>query len=441
MRRGLLLVICALITAGSAAAQDGGLAVEAVEILPELDIYGQEVWYAEGLLVNRGEDAYTGITLLAEVYDAADNLIGEGFGYPVNACLAGLLPDFALQPGASQPFATALELYEGGADAIFRVDVLPQAETTAPQPDEPAVIPGIMPVTRREVVSVEWIDAANLRYGVGCWRDLFAAWDWYEYNLDRDGEEAVLHPRAEAVANPAMLRQIGLTEPLLLNRSFLTFDPGGRRMVYQGELNTVVTAEPDGSFKRVLFDGLANRTLQGIYWLRDGRFLAYYYGAYGDPVLYFTADVNGQTLSEAPENADPSLITPGASPDGARIVLAAEVGGVTGYYLKRAAYDGLDLLFEAEPPGNNWPGPLFRQDEDGTTVIYAALPVEGQARLACFNLQSRQLHDLSPLPLRLTGDARGRWWLSPDNRHVALAADGIGGGLWLVSLDELPACE
>jgi hypothetical protein len=441
MRRGLLLVICALITTGSAAAQDGGLAVEAVEILPELDIYGQEVWYAEGLLVNRGADAYTGITLLAEVYDAADNLIGEGFGYPVNACLAGLLPDFALQPGASQPFAAALELYEGDAGDIARVEILPQAQPTAPQPDAPAAIPGIVPVTRREVVNVEWINDANLRYGAGCRRDLFTAWDWYAYNLDMDGEEAVSHPAAEAVASEAMLRQIGLTEPLLLNRSFLTFDPGGRRMVYQGELNTVVTAEPDGSFKRVLFDGLANRTLQGFQWLRDGRFLAYYYGAYGDPVLYFTADVNGQTLSEAPENADPSLIVPGASPDGTRIVLAAEVGGVTGYYLKRAAYDGLDLLFEAEPPGNNWPGPLFRQDEDGATFVYAALPGEGQARLACFNLQSRRLNDLSPLPLRLTGDARGRWWLSPDNRHIALAADGTDGGLWLVSLDELPACD
>lgn len=434
MRRWIAL-LCAALTV-TAAAQDAALVVEDMAIVPELDVYGQTVLYAEGVLFNQDEQAYTGITLLAEVYDDGGQLIGEGIGWPVNACLAGLLPDFALQPGARQAFAIALELYDDD-DIPHRVEVFPQARPTDPDPDRDLPpLPGIVPVTRREVVSVEWVDESSLRYGAGCWRRLFTAWDWYLYDLDRDGEQAIEHPRAEFALREALHRQIGLTDPLLLNRSFLSFAPDARRMVYQGELNTFVTAEPDGSFKRVLLDNLSNRSLQGIYWLDAGRFLAYYYGAYGDPVLYFTASVDGQRLSEPPDRAAPSLITPGASPDGTRVVIAArDDQDSAGYYLKRAAYPGLELLFEAEPPGSNWPGPLFGRAA-GDEVIYAALPAGDEARLACFNLQTRQLHDLSPLPLRLANDERARWWLSPDGQHIALAADGVNGGLWLV---ELPA--
>lgn len=443
MRRWMLVLVFALMGIRGAAAQAEALVVEAVTVVPETDAYGQPALYAEGLLVNQGEMAYTGLSLLAEVYDASGTLIGEGLGYPVNACLAGLLPDFALQPGAAQGFAAALELYEDDAEAIDRVDIIPQGTAVEPRPADDTPLPGIVPVTPREVVSVEWADAATLRYGAGCWRDLFTEWDWYEYNLELDGETPITHPKAEFVARQAMRQQVGLTDPVLLNRSVMSFDPNGRRMVYQNELHTFITAEPDGSFKRVLYEGLANRTLQGVYWLpQPGRFLAYYYGAFGDPVLYFTADVNGQTLGEPPEETQPSLIVPGASPDGTRLVLAVEQNERAGYYLKRAAYKELDLLFNVTPPGNNWPSPLWRAtpDSDEPDYLYVALPVDGEARLNCFNLETRALRDLARLPLRLADDERARWWLSPDGGQIALAANGVHAGLWLVELDSLGTC-
>lgn len=436
MRRWMLLLWVALVGIRTVNAQENTLVTQDVTVASETDVYGQPVLIAEGTLINQGNDAYTGISLEAKVYDANDRLIGEGVGYPVNACLAGLLPDFTLQPGAAQRFAATLELYEGDADSIQRVDIFPQAQTAAPDTRQTPIL-NVVPVTRREVVSVEWIDGDNLRYGVGCWRDLFTRWDWYEYNIPQDGETPVTHPKTEFVERQAMWQQVGLTDPALLNRSFMSFDPNGRRMVYQNELHTIITAEPDGSFKRVLYEGLANRTLQGIYWLQQpGRFLAYYYGAYGDPVIYFTADVDGRTLGQPPEETMPSLIVPGASPDGTRLVLAVEQDGQAGYYLKRTAFNELEPLFTMQPPGNNWPSPLWRVDENtNNALIYVALPVDGQPRLNCFNLQSRELHDLSPLPLKLADDERARWWLSPDETRIALAADGVNGGLWLIELD------
>ncbi len=439
MRRWLALI--SLLLPWAAAAQEAaGLVTEAVTVVPEFDIYGQTVLYAEGRLVNQGEDAFDNLSLRAELYDAAGEIIGEGLGYPVNACLAGLLPDFALQPGASQPFAIQLELYEDGAE-IARVEVQPQGRPIPPAPPPAAAaLPGITQVTDQEVVAVEWIDATSLRFAAGCWRDAFTTWSWQDYELTVGAAKPSEHPKA-ALVTDRLRRQINLTDPYFFNRAFLQFAPGGRRLVYQTDLNTVVTAEPDGSYRRVLFEQLANRTLQGITWLRDGRFLAYYYGAYGEPVLYFTATVDGQTLSEPPQNAAPSLIVPGASLDGQQIIIGATVDGRTGYYLKRAAYAGLELLFEAELPGSNYPGPLLLRDDAGVDRVYAALPSEDGAQLVCFNRQTRERRDLSPLPLRLATDERARWQPSPDGARIALAVDGLNGGLWLIELAALAACD
>lgn len=441
MRFLWILLVVWLSFTGLTTAQANNLIAQGTVVAPELDLYGQQVLYAEGMLVNQGDQAYTDISLTAEAYDANGEIVGEGLGYLVNACRAGLLPDFALQPGKAQMFAVPLELYQDGA-IVERVEITAQGSSTAPMPAEAApFLPGITQVSEREVVSVEWIDEDNLRFGAGCYRDLFTRLRWYEYNLKTGVQRAVEHPKAELVTREAMLRQIGLEDPLLLNRAFLSFAPNARRMVYQTDLNSVITAEPDGSFKRVLFNDLANRTLQGIYWLNQGRFLAYYYGAQGDPVLYFTADVEGRVLSQHPVESLPSLITPGASPNGERVIIAATVGDVTGYYLKQAAFDTTDLLFEAEPPGNNWPGPLWELGSDGQTFIYIARPESDGSRLQCFNLQARSLHDLSALPLNLATDERAWWWLSPENNTIALAANGVNGGLWLIDLNAVRSCE
>jgi len=42
---------------------------------------------------------------------------------------------------------------------------------------------------------------------------------------------------------------------------------------------------------------------------------------------------------------------------------------------------------------------------------------------------------------RLMIPYRAQWWLSPDERRIALAANGVNSGLWLIDLRDLPACE
>jgi hypothetical protein len=433
-------IVCVL---GMVSAQDSELVTEEVSITAQTDSFGQEIQVAQGQLLNQGDTAYNNLALLAEVYDAQDGLVGEGIGFPVNACGAGFLPDFALQPGASQPFTVPLELYEADAE-VDRVEIIPQGVPTDPQDTAFELPNGITRLSDHEVVNVEWIDSQSLRFATGCSRDLFTHWTWYEYNPASGDPQPAPHPKADIINNASqvMLTQLELDEPFDVENSFISFQPNGRRMAYQNSRNSFLTAEPDGSFRRLLADRLHNRTLQGIQWLADGNFLAYYYGAYGDPVLYFTGNVEGGILSEHPVDTVPSLIAPGASPDGSRIILAATINDVTGYYLKLAPYhDTTELLFEGEPPGNNWPGPLYlRPPGDAPRILYFARPVDGEAHLQCFNLTTRQLRDLSPLPLQLATDERAWWWLSPDNQRIALAANGLHSGLWMIELSAFESC-
>ncbi len=50
------------------------------------------------------------------------------------------------------------------------------------------------------------------------------------------------------------------------------------------------------------------------------------------------------------------------------------------------------------------------------------------------------MHDLSPLPLQLAPDARSRMALAPDFTTLALAANGVDGGLWLIDLQRFAPC-
>lgn len=453
MPRTALLILIWLLMFGKSAAQDLPLTTEALELTSRTDLYGQPVLYAEGQLINSSNEAYSAVSLQAIAYDTADNEVGEGLGYLVNACGAALFPDFTIQPGAGQTFVIPLELYEADAQ-IERVEITADGSLAEPMPPRaPSLLSGITQVSDSEVVNVEWIDSETLRFADGCWRDLFNQWRWSEYNLRTGVQTPLQHPKA-ALITEALRRQLGLLDDLYLQHSFLRFAPNDRRIVYQTELNTIITAEPDGSFKRVLFETLSDRTLQGINWLEDGRFLAYYYGAFGDPVTYFTASVDGQVFSEAPAETLPSITIPGASFDGDTIIFSTAVDGTTGYYVKPAAFPNAELLFEALLPGNNWPGPIYEEDADGARFIYLALPEtltpdsspsgSGEsvvAKLACFNRQSETLVDLSPLPLQLATDERAWWWPSPDGNMIALAANGVNGGLWLIDLNALPACE
>ena len=111
------------------------------------------------------------------------------------------------------------------------------------------------------------LTSKHLRYGEGCHRDLFTNWTWRTHNLRTGTVNLAPHPKAELVTE-ALRRQLGLIDPLYFQNSVLTFDPNGQRLVYQTELNTVLSAESDGSFKRRMLDKLSDRTLQGINWLK-----------------------------------------------------------------------------------------------------------------------------------------------------------------------------
>jgi hypothetical protein len=447
--KAALLVLILLVTGATGlvwqiTAQDDpeagdDLVTENVEVVAAQDIYGQPVLAAEGRLLNQGESAYSSITLIAEVYDADGELIGEGIGYPINQCGVGLLPDFALQPDSAQPFSIALELYEDGAE-VERVEVLPQGEAVEPTTRLlPEDLIGITSVTNEEVVQVEWVDATTLRYGVGCDQDVFTRLTWYQYNLESGESTPIEHPAAAQVTD-ALLTQLGLTDPFWLNHSFLAFPLTSRRILYQTDINTVLSAEADGSFKRLIWDNLARLSLHGFIWLPEGRFLAYYYGAYGEEVRYFTASVEGQRISASVYDVLPSLTIPGPTPDGARVVITTTVDGVTGYYLKDALYAGNELLFEAEPPGNNWPAPIYTVDSNNQARIYITRPLSETPTLQCFDVQTRELGTLTAVPLDLSFDDRAWTWLSPDATQIALAANGANGGLWLIDLSQLGNC-
>ena len=440
MRRIWIMLVC-LLWVGVAAAQDDLLVASKPGLVTKQDVYGQTTLYANGTLNNKSSDKrFSNIELEATAVDADGKEVGEGLGYLANACGASLPPDFVLDPASSQFYVIPLELYEADAK-VDQVDItIDSSSVDAPTATAEPLGAGVKQIDKGEVVQVEWIDEHNLRYGEGCHRDLFTQWTWRTYDLRTGAVNLTPHPKAELVTE-ALRRQLGLIDPLYFQNSFLTFDPIGKRVVYQNELNTVLSAETDGSFKRRMLEKLSDRTLQGISWLSKGIFLAYYYGAFGDLVTYFTADADNRVLSETPINSTPSLITPGASPDGQDVIIGLDMDGKTGYYDKRAAYETTTLLFESPLPGNNWPGPLYEQDTDKAAFIYAAVPQDDGAKLVCYNVQTKDTHDLTTLPLQLTSDERAWWWLSPDNNTVALAAEGIHGGLWLIDLNATKACE
>ena len=301
-------------------------------------------------------------------------------------------------------------------------------------------------LTEDEVVAVEWEDADTFRYAVGCERDLFTAWEWRRYDMARGRDAVITHPSAAQV-NDALRERLRLTDPLIFANSRLRYAPiGGERLVYQDAINDIFTAAADGRFQRRMHTLLNSYSLQGYVWLPENRFMAYYYGAYGDPVYYFTADIDGRLISRAPLRAKPSAIVPGVAADGRRAIIAGTFDGVTGYFFERLNDTFFELLFEADVPGNTYPAPvpLLNEAGDRVTRIYLVRPIDGAPHLQCFARPEEgvsALIDYGALPLTLTVDERAWSFLSPDERFIALAANGANGGLWLIDREALPACE
>lgn len=435
------LVVVFLLSFG-VAAQESALTAEAVEVVSGVDDFGQPVLTAVGQLINSSdENAYGNISLRAEAYDTEDTLVGEGIGVLVNACDIGLLPDFALQPGDSQPFSAPLELSDPEAE-VARVEISADAEALDPASAAP-LAEGIEQITDDETVNVEWINGRSLRFATGCETDLFLDWQWYTYNIQLDAQTEIVTPHA-ADADETLRERLELQDDTVFAHSMMRYAPDGDRLVYQNAINDFLTAYIDGRVRRGLYTGLNNRSLRGIFWQPNERFIAYYYGAYGDPVYYFVADAEARVVSPALPNNPPSVIVPGLSRDGRRVVLAGEFEGVLGYYLYVVTNNFFELQFEAEPPGNNFPAPIPIENTETELIsqIYVArLDEEGSAVLQCYNREQDELYDLTPLPLNLADDERAWWWMSPDETQIALAADGVNGGLWLIDLTALPACE
>lgn len=443
----LLLI---LLSANLVLAQDAqtDLVIVSTEIETGLDAFGLETTVAVGEIRNDGVVAYNNISVFAEAYDASGELIGEGFGYKVDACGVALL-DFALQPGDSGRYEAALELFESDIE-IDRVDIIVDGEATDPAPlNLLAVFTGLTTVTRSEVVQVEWIDGDNLRYGVGCDQDLFLELDWSQYDITAGISSPIEHPAAGRVTED-MIREAGINiltqggeeDTSLFPHSYLSYHPYGRRAIYQTDLNTLITIEPDGTFRRLLHDELYQYSLQGFIWLPEGRFLAYYFGAYGEDVRYLTANVDGQLLGARLQNNQPSVTVPGPTESGTSVVIGGMFDGTTGYWMNSLLTGELTLLFEVdELPGNNYPAPVYYTKDDLNRFIYVIRPIAGNTSLQCFARDENELYTLTAVPLDLDIDARSWAAISPDANRLAIYANGESSGLWLIDLNAFDVCR
>lgn len=437
MRRLLMLWMMLLWGPGAwLAAQDKpALSLRNTRIGAQSDGFGGETPAVFGDVRNLGSQAYRRIHIEVDAYNAAEERIGEGFGFLVDACGTALL-DYALPPGRSQSFHAPFELFVEDEAATVKVRIA-AAEPTDYQPRPALETPIVHQIASGEVVMLEWIDEDTLRYGVGCDGDVFTELDWRRYSLADQAIKPIEHPDAHhltaemiARSGAAMITQSGEQNPDLFYSSGMVFAPHARRVLYQNDLHTILSAEPDGSFKRLIHEGLHQYSRRGFLWARrPGVFLAYYFGAYGEPVHYFTGHVDGQMLMGPLAAVPPSLTVPGPAADGLHAVAGMRVDGISGYYWQ-SAYGGRRLLFESELPGNHYPAPIAL--EDG--LIYLIRPLEGIPTLQCFHRRTKELTTISALPLYLRPETRAWSWLSPQGTRLALAAKGAEGGLWWVDL-------
>ena len=347
----------------TAAAQDA-LPLSLVDTRSSLqpDGFGGETPVVTGALFNRGAHAYRNVSIYVEAFDADGELIGEGFGFLVDACGTALL-DYALPPMVSQAFSAPYDVFAAGEVARVALEI--DAEAVPAESDSTPEIAGVHRITDAEVVMLEWLDDQSLIYGVGCDGNGFTELAWWRYNLADETATLTAHPDAHhvtpemlALAEVTLVTQSGEQDPDLYFNSRLTFAPTARRIVYQNDLHSIFSAEPDGSYRRLIHRELHRHSLRGFVWARDpGVFLAYYFGAYGEPVRYFTADVDGQMQSGWLENLPPSVIVPGPAPDGFAAVVGRASDEPSGYYWQHA-YGANELLFAAELPGNNYPAPV-----------------------------------------------------------------------------------
>lgn len=455
--RFFLILMLFLTWAASTRAQDSTATLQVTEwqIETQRDAFGGEASVLIGTVAKTGEETFDGVQVYATLYNADEELIGEGLGYLVDRCGVALL-DFALAPGMSHRFAVTLDLFGAGDVETVEFEFL-AGITDAPDYAAPAGMQAVTQIVRDdEAVSVEWEGPARFRYGLGCNQQLFTTYDWFSYDLETQTSAALEeHPSARFVTD-AMIARAGINQitqqgggedPSLFERSMLTYAPDGRRALFQSDLHTLFSIEPDGTLRRFIVDQLYQYTLQGFIWSPLGNFVAYYFGAYAEPVRYFTASIQGSMISARLQNTRPSLIVPGLTDDGARAIIGASLPDASGeeqlgYYLVDTRNNSTELLFTVDAlPGNNYPAPAYWRKDNNTRYVFVVRDVEGVPTLQCYHREGGTLSTLTPLPLNLRSDERAWTWLAPDGSALALGANGRYGGLWLVDLTQFEACR
>lgn len=451
--RTVLLLVLSLGIIACVFAQGDDLQSNRVEIRTQTNAFGVEEQIMVGNIVNAGNVAYENVQVIADILDADGEIIGEAFGFLADQCGEAIL-DAALQPGQSRRFLASVDIFEDGEVDSF--EVFPDGQDVAPE-ETPArdVDDAIEQVAMGEVVRIEWEDDNTLLYGIGCDEGLFTDYDWYRLRTDVDVITPLDEsPNAELITDAFllqtgvnMLTQSGTNDPSLIHRAYLTFPTQARRVVYQNDISTLITAEVDGSFKRLVHGRLSQYSLQGYVWSPLGNFVANYFGAYGEPVQYFTASATGGLISAPLLNNTSSVTIPGITDDGRSVIIGGTFDDgtgteITGYWLSSAITQRRELLFEVdELPGNNYPAPAYYRHDSSTRYIYFVRPIEGVPTLQCFYREGGELFTLSELPLQLDSDEKAWTFLSPDNTKLAIAASGDHAGLWIVDLEELDTCR
>lgn len=455
--RSFAVFVAGLLLTARVLAQTSPFVFDQLTVTMQTDAYGIEQQVLQGTITNTGSTAMVDVTLSGEVLNAADEVIGEVFGYTVNACGVALLDD-PLQPEETAPFALPIDTYaEFSGQAALPVTFDLSASGTSVPADRdqtPVGMKGVQQVASAEVVAVEWPARDVILYGVGCDDDIFSRYQWSRYDLNtKRSTRLPANPSATFLTDELVAAtyvniptvDTRQEDPTLLNRSFLSFIPNTTRIVWQDDKHDLYTADRSGAInRREIHTFLHQYSLRGFLFTPETNLLAYYFGAYGEPVRYITANAGGVLLSNVITINPVSSTVPGVQYDGRRVIISGTFDGVTGYYFQSTQSPQKELLFEVsadELAGNNYPAPAyFRQDKD-TRFIYVVRPVAGQAVLQCYHYEGQTLRTLTPLPLQLATDERAWSWLSPDGTQLAVAANGRHAGLWLVDLGALATCE
>ena len=411
------------------------------ELVEETGPFGLTQFLIRGTLSNQSGHAYANLNVIARVLDESGRTLEEGGGYLTRAC-GSALNDHILLPGTEISFAVPLELRNSNEvdqhQIIISGDIihLKEAELSS----------AFQKVVGGEVVVLEWLSPAILQFGIGCATAPLTALQWHQFHVSSGNRFPIEHPLSADIdetfrikSQIDLITQSGERDVNLYDHSFLRSHHQANRVVFQNDLGHLMTAEMDGSYPRLVDESSFRNSLQGVEWLGPGRFLAYTYGTYGDEVRYLTAQVDGRLLSGQISASLPSQTKPGASSDGALLVLGLPDREPPGYYLKYSIGTELNLMYATALPGNNAPAPILYR-AGNQRWAYLVTPAEGEAswQLICLNRDSGTSRSLSPLPIHFPVDQRAWFALSPDGSTLALSADGGQGGLWLMALPTLP---